>query len=287
MPTKKTAIKDFRQRLTQIVHEELQLALKEDVNVHLKRVRDKDKFVAWIMRQYFNPEKHGKQIWYNPSVNEDNVLEYISKIKNHFPLSPKEVADLWRLKKSLSSSMNVIDKELEEIPDEEEEKPEKGTYQTGEVSLKDIGQELGGLTPTMINKLAASGMEKIRKLSGGTAPWDMESDQWEALLAAIKSARSDTATEYAEALKGSAGNIRGFLQSLAKQQILTPSDLNLIRDEEVEGLAILYTKPAEQIRNILLQDIEGDNNIFKSFQSAVSKKIFPPGKRGRPKKQED
>jgi hypothetical protein len=58
----------------------------------------------------------------------------------------------------------------------------------------------------------------------------------------------------------------------------------MIGETEVEGLMMLAKKSVEQIRNVLLADIERDDNIFKSFQTAVSRKVFPPPKKGRPPK---
>lgn len=287
MTTKKTGLNELRTRIAQIVREEIHAALKEDINPHLQRVRDKDKMIGWVMRQYFNPEKHADKLWYDASVNPDNVLEYVSDPKNHFPLTPKELADLWKLKKSLGASLELAAKDFEDLPDEEEEDEDKTTYQTGEVTLKDIGKELGGLTPTMINKLASSGGEKIKKLTHGVAPWDMNEEQWEDLLKTIKEARQEVAQVYAENLKSYGGDVKAFLESLVKAHILTPSDLKLVTDQEVEGLALLSQKSTDQIVNVLLHDIERDDNVFKSYQSAVSKKVFPPAKRGRPKKKRD
>lgn len=286
MATKKVSLKEFNALLVKIVREELSEALKEDISPHIKRIRDSEAMAAWLMRQYFDPNKHADKIWYNPSVNANNVLEFVSNTKNNFPLSPKEVADMWKLKKSLGSSMKLVAKDLEGDSSGQEPAEDEGkeVYQTGEVTLKDIGQELGGLTPTMINKLAASGMEKVKKITKGVAPWDMETEQWDELMGAIMKARQETAQEFASALKSHAGDVKAFLQELEEKHILSPGDMKLVSDKEVEGLAILSGKEPAQIINVLLSDIERDDNIFKSFQSAVSKKIFPPAKRGRPRK---
>lgn len=286
MATKKVSLKEFNDLITKMVREELHEALGEEVSPHLQRIRDAEAMAGWLMRQYFDPNKHGDKLWYKPEVNPGNVLDYVSNTKNHFPLSPKEVADMWKLKKSLGASMKLVAKDLEGASEDEVEEPgdDKAVYQTGEVTLKDIGQELGGLTPTMINKLAASGMEKVKNITKGVAPWDMEADQWDQLMDTIMKARVETANEFANTLKASAGDIKGFLQGLEEKHVLSPGDLKLVSDKEVEGLTVLASKSPEQIANVLLHDIERDDNIFKSFQSAVSKKVFPPAKRGRPRK---
>lgn len=286
MITKKISLNELRTRIAKIVREEIHTALKEDISPHLQHVRDKSKLVGWIMRQYFNPGKHVDKVWYDASVDLGNVLQYVSDPKNNFPFTPKELADLWKLKKSLGASLELVAKDFGEFPEDEEDE-DKTTYQTGEVTLKDIGKELGGLTPTMINKLATSGSEKIKKLTHGVAPWDMNEEQWGDLLKTIKEARRDVAKIYAENLKSYGGDVKAFLESLVKAHILTPSDLKLVSDQEFEGLALLSQKSTDQIINVILHDIERDNNVFKSYQSAVSKKVFPPGKRGRPKKKRE
>lgn len=289
--TKKiTGVQNLRKRIRTIVKEEVRAALREEVSPWFKKVRNKKAFAAWIMRQYFNPEKHGDKIWFDDSVTVDNALEYVTKMGENgvFPQSPKALSELWKLKGQLTSAIGAMDKsgELDAAVEDEEEAEEKVTYQTGEVSLKDIGAELGGVTPTMVNKLAASGMEKFRAITGGKPLRDLDSDELEAFLKKIHDARLTAVEEFTSELLA-AKSVADFLKGLAKRQILSPTDLKLITKSELDGLQVLREKDPERIKLILLQDIQDANNIFKSFQAAVSKKVFPPKKRGRPKKKRD
>ncbi len=283
---KKVSTRQLQKRISKLVREEINRSINEEVNMALQRVKDKDKLAAWLIRQYFNPQKHSDKVWYDDSVTEDNVLEYISDMGNNFPLTPAEVADMWRSMKSLKSSMaQISDDEYAQIPDDEEQEKEKGKYQTGDVSLKDIGEELGGLTPTMVNKLASSGQEKMSKILK-TSLEDIDDEDLDNVINQIYDARYNAAEEFANALKESAGNVTAFLKQLMKKQYLSSSEAKSLSDEERQGLEILAEKDPENIRAILLQDIEEGHNMFKTFQAMVSKKIFPPKKRGRPKKSE-
>ena len=289
MSIKKLNASELQERIRRIVKEEVRAAvLKEELSPYLARVHDKKALSGWLMRQYFNPKKDSAKIWYDPSVTEENVLEHISSTENKgtFPLSTKELSELWRLKKQLGASMgNLSDKDLAGV-DEPEEKlhaPEaqKASYKTGDATLRNIGDELG-LTPTMINKIETSGMEKFKKLMGGSSSNDTEG-QTKNLMQKIGKAREVTANEFVAMLKNSP-SIQDFLEILIKSQILTQNELRLIEPEELEALEILKGYEPSRAEMILVQDIEEDDNLFKTFQSAVSKKILPYGRRGRPRK---
>lgn len=289
--TKKTPVNALRDRISTLVKEEIHRALKEEMNPLFNKVpkSQREEFAAWIMRQYFDPTKHKEKSWFDPSVTQDNVLEYISSTRGSklFPNSPRNLVNLWKIKQDLGAKLGTTVADLE-APEEPEPEPEeeKAKYQTGDVSLKDIGKELGGVTPTMINKLATSGAEKFSKLTGGKHPEDLDDEELEGFLRKIQQARVEGAEQFADLLLA-APSVSKFLEGLAKAQILTPTDLKIISPEEVDGLDILRGKDKERIMLILLQDIEDDDNLFKSYQSLVSKKVFPPGKRGRPKKKKD
>lgn len=287
--TKKTGVPELRTRIRTMVKEEVRAVLKEEVHPLLRRVRSKG-FPAWVMRQYFDPKKHGDKIWYDPSVTEKNVLEKVTQSSENglFPSSPKALSELWKLKGQLASSLGTMEAEEAKLvaADAKEAEPDKATYQTGEVSLKDIGKELGGVTPTMVNKLGASAMEKFRKVAGGKSLQDLNPQELEGFLSKIQNARLEAVDEYVAALQ-SASSVNAFMHGLVKRQILTPTDLKIVQKQEISGLKILMKKDPERVKLILLQDIQEDDNLFKSFQSVVSKKVFPPGKRGRPRKNRD
>ena len=154
------------------------------------------------------------------------------------------------------------------------------------MTLVKIGQALGGLTPTMINKLATSGFDKIRKMSNGVPLGDVCGEQSDELNRFIMDCRVNAALEYADGLKTANGNIKSFIGELVKRRVMTLNDVKIMSDKEVTSLVILSTKPQGDIVQLLLTDIGRDSNVFKSYQSAVSRKAFPEKKRGRPRKQE-
>jgi len=288
----KKGVTQLQDRIRTIVKEEVRSALcEENVSVWFTKLGGKQSaFAGWLMRQYFNPDKHSGKVWYDDSVTKDNVLEYVTKMaaSGVFPQTPKSLYSLFKLKGQLQTSMGQLDKSgeldaMSDYLDDEEDEDEKATYQTGEVSLKDIGKELGGITPTMVNKLAASGMDKFRSLTQGQALDNVDGAALEEFLKKIQDARADAADEFVQRL-ADATTIGEFIKSLQKGQILSPTDLKLVTKNELEGLRMLQKRDPEVAKQMLMQDIQDDNNLFKSYQAMVSKKVFPGKKRGRPKK---
>ncbi|MFA6049920.1 MAG: hypothetical protein WC761_01865 [Candidatus Paceibacterota bacterium] len=274
----KSLVKERREGVLNTLNEQ------EEVNAIFSSLRPADRkaMTDWIMRYYFSPKKQGES-WFSPKVNAKNVLQYISNPKSGFPLTPREVADDWRIKKSLKGDLKKIeDKDIEAFQKNEPEEGEK--YNTGEKSLKDIGGELGGLTAAMINKLEQSGMAKFIKTMGGQNPMTMDEEELDAVLANVDKARLETSMEFANDLKAAKGNVKNFLATLAKKQILAPTDLKLMQPRELEMLVFLMSKPPEQVAEYLRGDARKSDNKIKSFQAAVARKLFPAGKRGRPRK---
>lgn len=294
--TVKKGVKPLQERIRMIVKEEVRAAiLAEEVSPWFKKLGGrKGAFAGWLMRQYFDADKHSNKVWYDNKVTKDNVLEYVTEMSSTgvFPQSPKSLYELFKLKGQLQTSMGRLEKsgELDAVLDylddeEDEEEEDKTTYQTGEVSLKDIGSELGGITATMVNKLAASGMDKFRTLAPGGLD-QMDGDELEAFLKKINSARIAAAEDFVQRL-ASASSVGAFLKGLQKNQILSPTDMKLIGKAELDGLRMLQQREPELAKQMLLQDIQDDDNLFKSYQAMVSKRVFPPKKRGRPKKKKD
>ena len=263
---------------------------KNGINKQFNKIRTKKNLTAWIMRQYFNPDLHSQARWYNDTVTAGNVLKFVSDPGNNFPLTPAEITDMFgciqSFKKHLKKSeKELIGPDLELLFQESAIKNKPGLkYQTGEATLKEIGQTLGGLTPTMINKLGESGFDKIRSMTNNAPLYSLDEDSASELNRFITNCRTSTAIEYASHLLKFKGQIKLFVEDLVKRRIMTPHDLKIIKDLEIESLVHLASEPQGRIIQILLLDIERDNNIFKSYQSAVSKLAFPERRRGRPKK---
>lgn len=272
----------FRSTLKNLVNEEVARVLKEGPFDKLyASVRDLPAFKKWLYTTYFGPSRSGER-WYDPNVTVDNVLDQLVKPKS--PISPKGAVEVWKhmpaIKKGLSAA--DADKDLDTVAalvgGDEGEK-----YTKGDATLKAMSKSLGGVTPTMVNKIFAGGAEKIKKLTGGVNPEDMGDEDLAALSQRIDVARQETAVDFAKLLKASRGNTKKFLDGLVKSQVLTAGELGLLTDEEVGALTMLAGKPENEIQAALLADIDEDDNVFKTFQNAVAKRVFPAGKRGRPK----
>ena len=68
--------------------------ITNDMSIVFNSVRNRSEMSAWIMRQWFNPDKHSMKAWYDSSVNANNVLSFVSHNK-HFPMSPLQLVDMW------------------------------------------------------------------------------------------------------------------------------------------------------------------------------------------------
>lgn len=260
---------------------------RQEYNKQFSKIRNKKKLSAWLMRQYFDPAQHVNSPWYSKRVTSDNVLLYVSDPSNKFPLTPVEIADMFKCIQSFKTSLKKSEKELgPNLGVAEPEKPAKQTakYQTGEVTLVNVGKALGGLTPTMINKLSTSGMDKIRRLSNGIPIRDLPDEQADQLDKFIMDCRIEAAIEYASLLKASEGNIEKFMTSLVKSRLVTTVDLKTLPANEKLEIVKLYAKDQGDVVTHLLRDISQDANVYKSYQCAVSRKAFPERKPGRPKK---
>lgn len=243
------------------------------------------------MRQYFDKDKHINSIWFDPAVNQENVLQYIGEASNNFPLTPVKIVDMFNciqsFKKNLKKTEVFLSKNgavLYQKPKKKIENIPTSKYQTGEVTLKEIGETLGGLTPTMINKITYSGMDKFKKMLNGIPFEEMRNEEYAKLNKFIMDCRTSAAVEYSNDLKNSKGNVKTFINNLMKKHVLSSNDVKLMEDKEVEALTMISMKSQGEITQILLADILNENNVFKSYQSLVSKKAFPNKKRGRPRK---
>jgi hypothetical protein len=246
----------------------------ENVNPLFTRLRDRVKLSEWLMRYYFNDNRKDSA-WYSADVNEDNVLAYISDPRSGFPLSPSDVCDDWAIKKSLKGDFAQID--FDAVA-----KPAKGKkeaiYNTGDVSLKDIGQELHGITAMMALKLETSGTAKMQLMTGKNR------DGMEAAMERISEAHRVVGDAYATLLL-SCNSVNAFLEAIKKAYQITPLEMEDIKtNRELKMIKFLMDQDATEISEYLRGDILKQNNRMKSFQTMVSKHLYPSKKRGRPKK---
>jgi hypothetical protein len=168
-------------------------------------------------------------------------------------------------------------------------------YQIGEVSLKNIGKEIGNITPTMVNRLFNSAHEKVKSLTFFKPIKLLSQEEDELLEDTISSYREEAAKEYIKIFREVNFDIYDFIMQLKKLQYITDSELKLINSEEIESmlnLKLLFLdsqlnveESDTEVKKLLKEDLENKNNVFKLYQSMVSRVAFPEKKRGRPKKE--
>jgi hypothetical protein len=277
---------------------EFEVSDEVDDSVYFEDVQNMNEFGAWIMRAWFNPERNSKSAWYAENLTQETVLDHILR-NPKFPYSPSQLVEIWKAIPSIQRGLNSANSS-DEISAVENT---MGVYKKGEQTLSTIGAELGDVSATMVKKIGDGAEEKIKKFYGAKSPYDLSIEEEEEMINTVDQARSDAAVEFAATLVASAGNIKAFFDVLVKGQILSSNEVGLISAEEFQALYSLSMMNFETmdketvedlvangytiedlIEEILVEDLEDDENVFKTFQNAVSKKVFPPGKRGRPKK---
>lgn len=247
----------------------------ENVNPLFARLRDRAKLSEWLVSYYFSAEKRDRA-WYNPGVNAENVLAYISDPRSSFPLSPADVCDDWAIKKSLKSDFAAID--FDAVATKPVKGKKEAIYNTGDVSLKNIGNELHGITAMMALKLETSGTAKMQLMTGKNR------DGMEAAMERISQAHREVADAYATLLL-SCNSVNAFLDAIKKAYQITPLEMEDIKtNRELKMIQFLMSQDATDIADYLRGDILKQDNRMKSFQTMISKHLYPSKKRGRPKK---
>lgn len=238
----------------------------------------------WAFKTYFGENNAGKR-WFVPNVKVEEVLnEFVRPLT---PISPIHLIALWRDSASIRRGLGAIeaDREIEAVAAYlgKASNPPSPTYTKGDATLHEVSDALGNITPTMVNKIFSSGAQKMRLLTGGVSPEDMADDDLSDLLDRIEICRQETAVEYTQSLRFHGGNIGAFLESQIKASNMTRTEREMITTDEAQCLSVLCELTDEEIIRTLLADIDDEEeNIFKSFQNAVSKKMFPR-RTGRPR----
>lgn len=298
--TKKLTVAEVTSMVQEMVTEELRKAREEsrpaireavdlasldteDVNPMFSNMRPADRkaMVQWIMRYYFTPAKKD-QSWWSKKITPANVLAFISQPRSGFPLTPKEMVDDWKIKKSLKTDLNKIDDS--EIEAFEKNEPQGPVNSVGVKSFKDIASELGGLSIPSISQTELAGLEKLKKLLGGKNFLNMDEEELDELLANVDAARDATSLTFAKDLKAAGGDVKKFFKGLVAKGIMQPVDISLLKPREIEMLVFLMDKPEDQIAEYLRGDARKSDNKIKTFQAAVARSLSPVRPRGRPRK---
>lgn len=249
------------------------------VDVVFEGAKDREGLSGWLMRAYFNPQKHADKSYFNANVTRENVLAFVSESSNNFPQSPSAIVAMWHLMPSLREGLRAV-------PDDAQEDEKEGVYTKGEETLAKIGAAIGGVTPTMVNKISSQATTKFSALLRA-----LNSDnKWLAQEAEdkIENAFLSVAEVYADAIQNSA--VSGeVLDKVSHSGILSLEDAVKVDDVELDALQELIEFAKEgatqsEIEDVLLEDLKKDVNVFLTVQLAVSRQIFPAAKRGRPRK---
>lgn len=242
-------------------------------------VKDKDNLTGWLMRVYFNPQKHSDKGYYRGTVTRENVLAFVSEASNNFPQSPYNIVGMWNLLPSLREG-------LRSVPDDSAEDAKEDVYTKGNETLATIGEAIGGVTPTMVNKISQTATTKLGALLralGSDNKWLVQEAEDK-----IENAFLTVAETYADAIQHA--SISGeVLESVANAGILSLQDAFTADDTELDGLQELIEFAKEgatqaEIEDAILEDLNKPVNVFLTAQLAVAKIVFPAAKRGRPKK---
>ncbi len=161
----------------------------------------------------------------------------------------------------------------------------KSVYHTGEFTLKQISNVLGGVTAAWVNRLFMTALDKFKQLSSANSFDDYQNEEQQAVQQFITNCRVKAKERYVEELLKANGDVYDFLFSLRKQNIISKSEMNTISESEIEAIIFLmhHISDIEFIKQTLEDDINNsDMNYISTFQSMVSKVAFPPKKIGRP-----
>lgn len=245
--------------------------------------KDIEAMASWALRVYFNPNNMGK-IWYRDGVTLDTVLDEFVLVDS--PISPAALMEVWLALPALHRAIGTLTEEdLDSVATYlQRDQSSSGIprYTQGDVTLKEMAASLGGITGTMVNKIFISGAEKLRRLTGGVSPADMEPEDYDAMIAFIEEKQYKAASDFAISLLACKGDIDSFLDCQVKLLHLTEIERAAVKQDETQGLSVIASMSHGEIVDILLTDLEEDDNLFLTFQNAASKAVFPR-RSGRPK----
>lgn len=242
-------------------------------------VSDKDGLISWLLRAYFNPMKHADRTYFKAEVDRDTVLAFVSEAENNFPQSPYSIVAMWHLMPGLREGLRAV-------PEDNTEEVKEDVYTKGNETLANIGKAIGGVTPTMVNKISEQATTKLgallRALNSENRWLVREAEE------KLEDAFLLVAETYADAIQKSA--ISGeVLEFVANAGILSLGDAFSADDVELDALQELIEYAQEgatqaELEDVILEDLNKSVNVFQTVQLAVAKIVFPPAKRGRPRK---
>lgn len=249
-------------------------------NPSLLSVKNPAGLKDWLLKNYFDPGKHKKEIYFSPSVNRENIFQYISDSKNNFPQTPNAVVELWGFLPDLQKSIRSITL----LGKEDTAGGKKQINVRAENTLRHIGSKIGNLTTTMVDKISEQAQSKYTLLM---EKLNKDSKTSKATSEIIEDARLEAAEQLADCIFESS-DYGDFSRRLLLKKILHKPDLNHVDELEKASIEYLISvakafdddddeeNPLQQneIEDIFLADIKKEINVFNIMQMAVSRKVF-------------
>lgn len=265
------------------------LAWKAAIKKYGLENKDLEEMGSWVLRRYFGEEDQGKS-WFLPNLTPLQALQHLSD-SSQSPITPYQLSDTWKTLPVLRAKLGreEVDEDLEAVEAAlayPKHSRRNSTNNFSEVKLSELSKYFGNITTTMVNKIFIGAAQKLRELTNGLPPEEMEDQDLKSLMERIDISREEAAKEFAATLNASNGNMRKFLETLRETKQISKVDLRRVSPDELEVLkemSLFLT--TQEIEQVLLSDIEEDDNFFLLFQNAASKKLFPT-KTGRPKMKE-
>lgn len=264
-----------------------------------------EQFVQWIVDKWPN---------YVPA---DVSFHEIRTGKTRLPYSYKQLVDMFSVKEALKVELQGVesDEDIVKTYEKENKKNVARVNQTGDVTLKAIGNELNGITAAAVKLLGDAAQEKFRSFAMLTKKdrrgkqkvyqFDMEDEEWyekaeEAAEIFVNLAKKGLEATKGEPLYAPLPNgkwelvedgeysVEEFLEDMLQEGYLTPNEASLVKEPEWVALHLLLSLIAEgkeeKAKDYLVTDLALLDNIVKVFQNINAKLWFPAGKRGRPPK---
>jgi hypothetical protein len=231
----------------------------------------REEMAAYALKHYFSDKQRGKS-WYQEGVTTETV--FIELMKPGSPISLRDLESLWREKTSIRRSFFNREEELDPVEEYLLHRDNEPTgYSKSEATLNSIRGEFG-ITRAMVAKIASKGLAKVRYMLGGISPEDMTAEDAILLNERIDKARRKAAFWFSYTLWEHCGKVTRFFKLLMSKKILTKTEIDLITEDEFMTLTILAQLKPKEIEAFLLDDIEEDENLIKTFQNTVSSLAF-------------
>lgn len=228
--------------------------------------KEKEDMVAWIMRQYFS-DNQKNSFWFNDKVTSENVLEFIHNKSNDFPHTLYAVIEQFKLKNQITKEISGFD-DVSSVTEH--------VNLIGEVSLMDIGKQLNGVSPTMINKITTKALEKFKKTY-----LLFENPKFKKYYEDLI---DEVADIYALGIIQE-DSIDDFLAYLVSNDLMKTKDIEFLCEKELSQINnIIQNKSSYNfydIESIFINDFAKEMREFSMFQYSVSRIINPHDKSGR------